>query len=100
MLLVITAVLGDELKTAVGTIVFAMTFTSLTGSAGHFAIGETPDLYCLTFFILSTLLWARIASYYYRNPLSFGIHLIFQYFIFLITLSLEKSSLSFSSSAD
>ncbi len=48
MLLVLTSVLGYELKTAVGTSVFIMTFTALTGAVSHFAIcsgqGSPPDL--------------------------------------------------------
>lgn len=62
MLLILTSVLGYELKTAVGTSVFIMTFTAFTGSASHFAIGGMPDLWCLLFCVLSTLLWARIAA--------------------------------------
>ena len=62
MLLVLTSVLGYELKTAVGTSVFIMTFTALTGAASHFAIGGAPDIWCLIFCVLSTLLWARIAA--------------------------------------
>lgn len=62
MLLILTSILGYELKTAVGTSVFIMTFTAFTGSASHFAIGGMPDLWCLLFCVLSTLLWARIAA--------------------------------------
>jgi len=62
MLLLLTGVLGYELKTAVGTSVFIMTFTALTGSVSHFAIGGMPDMLCLVFCVLSTLLWARIAA--------------------------------------
>lgn len=62
MLLILTSVLGYELKTAVGTSVFIMSFTAFTGSVSHFAIGGLPDLWCLVFCILSTLLWARIAA--------------------------------------
>lgn len=62
MLLILTSVLGYELKTAVGTSVFIMTFTALTGAASHFAIGGKPDLWCLIFCVASTLLWARIAA--------------------------------------
>ena len=43
MLLILTSVLGYELKTAVGTSVFIMTFTALTGAVSHFMIGGTPD---------------------------------------------------------
>lgn len=62
MLLILTSVLGYELKTAVGTSVFIMTFTALTGAASHFALGGMPDMLCLVYCVLSTLLWARIAA--------------------------------------
>lgn len=62
MLLLLTGVLGYELKTAVGTSVFIMTFTALTGAVSHFAIGGMPDLRCLLLCVASTLLWARIAA--------------------------------------
>ena len=62
MLLILTGVLGYELKTAVGTSVFIMTFTALTGAVSHFVIGGIPDLWCLVFCVASTLLWARIAA--------------------------------------
>ena len=62
MLLILTSVLGYELKTAVGTSVFIMAFTAFTGSASHFAIGGIPDVWALVFCIFSTLLWARIAA--------------------------------------
>jgi len=62
MLLILTSVLGYELKTAVGTSVFIMAFTAFTGSVSHFVIGGMPDMFCLVCCILSTLLWARIAA--------------------------------------
>lgn len=62
MLLILTTVLGYELKTAVGTSVFIMTFTALTGAVSHFAIGGMPDSSVMIFCVLSTLLWARIAA--------------------------------------
>ena len=62
MLLILTSVLGYELKTAVGTSVFIMSFTAFTGAVSHFAIGGMPDLWCLVFCVASTLLWARIAA--------------------------------------
>lgn len=62
MLLVLTAVMGYELKTAVGTSVFIMTFTALTGALSHFAIGGAPDMLILALCVLFTLLWARIAA--------------------------------------
>lgn len=62
MLLILTSVLGYELKTAVGTSVFIMAFTAFTGSVSHFAIGGMPDVWCLIFCIVSTLIWARVAA--------------------------------------
>lgn len=62
MLLVLTSLLGYELKTAVGTSVFIMAFTAFTGAASHFVIGGKPDLICLALCVLFTLLWARIAA--------------------------------------
>ena len=62
MLLILTGVLGYELKTAVGTSVFIMSFTALTGAVSHFAIGGAPDWTALIYCVASTLLWARIAA--------------------------------------
>ncbi len=62
MLLILTGVLGYELKTAVGTSVFIMTFTALTGAVSHFAIGGIPDVPVLVLCVIFTLLWARIAA--------------------------------------
>lgn len=62
MLLILTSVLGYELKTAVGTSVFIMAFTAFTGSVSHFVIDGMPDIWCLIFCVVSTLLWARIAA--------------------------------------
>ena len=62
MLLLLTGVLGYELKTAVGTSVFIMSFTALTGALGHFAIGGIPDLWCLILCVAFTLIFARIAA--------------------------------------
>lgn len=44
LLLILTSVLGYELKTAVGTSVFIMTFTALTGGVSHLVIGGMPNL--------------------------------------------------------
>ncbi len=62
MLLILTGVLGYELKTAVGTSVFIMSFTALTGAVSHFIIGEAPDWKILALCIVFTLLWAQIAA--------------------------------------
>ena len=62
MLLILTSVLGFELKTAVGTSVFIMAFTSLTGAISHFAIGGAPDWTVFVLCVVFTLIWARIAA--------------------------------------
>lgn len=62
MLLILTSVLGYELKTAVGTSVFIMAFTALTGAISHFTIGGMPDLTVFLLCVIFTLLWARIAA--------------------------------------
>ena len=62
MLLILTSVLGYELKTAVGTSVFIMTFTALTGAVSHFAIGGSPDWLIWTLCVIFTFIWARIAA--------------------------------------
>lgn len=63
MLMILTMVLGYELKTAVGTSVFIMTFTALTGAVSHFVIdNNTPDLLVLILCVLFTLIFARIGA--------------------------------------
>lgn len=62
MLLILTSVLGYELKTAVGTSVFIMTFTALTGAVSHFSIGGAPDVTVFVLCVLFTFVWARIAA--------------------------------------
>ena len=62
LLLILTSVLGYELKTAVGTSVFIMTFTAFTGAVSHFTIGGMPDIICLVLCIIFTLIWAEIAA--------------------------------------
>ena len=66
MLMILTTVLFYELKTAVGTSVFIMTFTALTGAVSHFVIGGLPAPHLIITCALSTLFWAvagaRIAN--------------------------------------
>lgn len=62
MLLILTSVLGYELKTAVGTSVFIMAFTAFTGAASHFVIGGAPDWGVLVLCVASTLLFAQLAA--------------------------------------
>lgn len=62
MLLILTSVLGYELKTAVGTSVFIMAFTAFTGATSHFVIGGAPDWPVFILCVLFTLIWARIAA--------------------------------------
>ena len=62
MLFVLTSFLGYQMHMAVGTSVFIMTFTALTGGISHFAIDGMPNMLCLVLCALFTLLWARIAA--------------------------------------
>lgn len=62
MLLILTSVLGYELKTAVGTSVFIMAFTAFTGAASHMLIDGLPDLTALLVCVLATFIGARVAA--------------------------------------
>lgn len=67
MLLVLVSVIGYELKTAVGTSVFIMTFTALTGAVSHFAIGEGITDYpvlimCVVFTLVAAQITAKFAN--------------------------------------
>ncbi len=62
MLLILTSVLGYELKTAVGTSTFIMAFTALTGASSRFIINGLPNLFVLVLCIVSTLIFARLAA--------------------------------------
>ena len=67
MLLVLVSVLGYELKTAVGTSVFIMTFTALTGSVSHFVLGGGISdpitlVLCIVFTLVGALLTAKFAN--------------------------------------
>ncbi|MBR3850407.1 MAG: sulfite exporter TauE/SafE family protein [Oscillospiraceae bacterium] len=62
LLLVLTSFLGYPMHLAVGTSVFIMAFTALTGGVSHFMIGGLPDVSCLVLCVAFTLLWARIAA--------------------------------------
>lgn len=67
MLLVLVSVLGYEIKTAVGTSVFIMTFTAFTGAVSHFAIGDgITDIsilvMCIIFTLIAAMLTAKFAN--------------------------------------
>lgn len=63
MLLLLTTVLGYELKVAVGTSVFIMTFTALFGATSHFTLqGVVPDPVIFGTCVLSTLVFALLGS--------------------------------------
>lgn len=62
MLMVLTSVLGYNLKKAVGTSVFIMTFTALTGAVSHFVINGIHYIKVLILCIIFTLIFARIAA--------------------------------------
>lgn len=62
LLFVLTSFLGYEMHMAVGTSVFIMAFTALTGGISHFVIGGIPDLSSLILCVVFTLIWAKIAA--------------------------------------
>ncbi|MCD8331849.1 MAG: sulfite exporter TauE/SafE family protein [Oscillospiraceae bacterium] len=63
MLFILTCILGYELKTAVGTSVFIMTFTALTGAVSHFTFGEVTNyIPALILCSLFTLIGAVVSS--------------------------------------
>lgn len=63
ILLILTLVLGYELKTAIGTSVFIMTFTAFTGAVSHFAIKSSlPDIPTLLTCMAATLLAAKLSA--------------------------------------
>lgn len=62
LLLVLTSFLGYPMHLAVGTSVFIMAFTALTGGISHFMIGGVPNILSLVLCVVFTLLWARIAA--------------------------------------
>lgn len=67
MLLVLVSVLGYELKTAVGTSVFIMAFTALTGACSHFMLGNGITDYfifilCIVFTLVFAMLTAKFAN--------------------------------------
>ena len=62
MLFVLTSFLGYQLHMAVGTSVFIMAFTALTGCVSHMAIAGLPDIGILVMCVLFTFIWARIAA--------------------------------------
>lgn len=62
MLFVLTSFLGYQMHMAVGTSVFMMAFTALTGGISHFAIGGIPDPVCMVSCVIFTLIWAQIAA--------------------------------------
>ncbi len=68
MLILLTTVLGYELKTAVGTSVFIMTFTALFGASSHFMLqGVFPDLMLLVLCAGSTLIFALLGAKFANN---------------------------------
>lgn len=62
LLIVLTLLLEYEVHMAVGTSVFIMTFTALTGGVSHFFISGAPDTMCLILCVIFTFIWARIAA--------------------------------------
>jgi hypothetical protein len=63
LLVVLTSILGYELKAAVGTSVFIMTFTALTGAVSHIVISP-PEIIPLILSVTSAVVGAFIAARY------------------------------------
>lgn len=61
LLLVLTSVLGYDLKTAIGTSVFIMSFTALTGAAAHIIHGGT-DIIALIICVVFAVVGSRVAA--------------------------------------
>lgn len=62
LLLILTSVLGYELKTAVGTSVFIMAFTAFTGAVSHIRIDGMPDLKALIICVVFTFIGAQVSA--------------------------------------
>lgn len=62
MLIILTSVLGYDLKKAVGTSVFIMAFTAFTGAVSHFVINGMHYVSVLILCIIFTLIFARLAA--------------------------------------
>ncbi len=62
MLFVLTIIMGYELKIAVGTSVFIMTFTAFTGAATHFAIEPPENMLALVLCVVLTFVFAQYSA--------------------------------------
>lgn len=63
VLLILTCILGYELKTALGTSLFIMAFTACTGAVSHFAIqASLPDMPMMITCMIATLIAARCSA--------------------------------------
>ncbi len=68
MLFILTTILRYDLKTAVGTSVFVMTFIAFTGAVSHFYFGDVTNyipalLLCIAFTLVSALAAAAISNH-------------------------------------
>lgn len=68
MLFILTTVLRYDLKTAVGTSVFVMTFVAFTGAASHFYFGDVSSyipalILCVIFTLVSALAAAALSNH-------------------------------------
>lgn len=61
-MITLTSVLGYNLKTALGTSTFIMTFTTLTGAVSHLLIGGNVNITALVVCIISALIGARFTA--------------------------------------
>ncbi|MCD7957432.1 MAG: sulfite exporter TauE/SafE family protein [Lachnospiraceae bacterium] len=68
MLFILTTILQYDLKTAVGTSVFVMTFIAFTGACSHFYFGDVTNyipslLLCIVFTLVSALIAAAASNH-------------------------------------
>lgn len=63
VLIILTCILGYELKTALGTSLFIMAFTAFTGAVSHFAIQSSlPNVPMMLTCMIATLIAARCSA--------------------------------------
>lgn len=89
ILLILTAVLGYELKEAVGTSVFIMTFTALTGAVAHSVHIDSIPFLLIFVSGISSIVGAYGAARFMGNasgPTSKRVAGVFLILIFLLTL--------------
>lgn len=93
MLILLVFWIGYDLKTAVGTSVFIMTFTALTGAISHFVVGGAFNISALIWCVFATLIGAVVASTFANkvkpktlNRVTGVVLVIFGFILFIVKL--------------